>query len=104
MGVFEQQRNQLQQSADARMAAPVTAPNLVGSLAPLERVTGVSLNPNHAGQNNATQAFYLRPESVGSNFNVNASLGGTIGKRSAPSTSGVTSKPDNLGNKKKDQF
>jgi hypothetical protein len=105
LGAFEAQRQGLQAAAKQSMASPVSAPNMVGSMAPLEAVTGVSLDAAMAGRNAASQAFYLNPQSTQSQFAVGAPVGGGgIGQRTSASTPGITSRSDTLGNKRKDQF
>ena len=96
---------QMREQADRKLAAPPTAPNPVGSIAPLEQITGVPLNDQLSGTNAATQAFFVRPENAVGRGNIAAPAGGgNIGSRQRNDTANLSARTDSLGAKSKDQF
>ena len=82
----------------------IHAPIQIGSLAPLQDITGVAVNDAFAGANQATSPYYVNPESVVSQFNITESLGGGLGPRQRKSTDDLTSLPGDITGGKKDQF
>jgi len=96
---------QMREQSDRRLSAPPTAPNPVGSIAPLEQITGVALNDALAGNNVATEAFFVRPENSVGRGNIGAPVGGgNIGSRQRNDTANLSARTDSLGAKSKDQF
>lgn len=99
------QRHTMAQQAEALLKTPAGAPNIIPDLAPLQETTGVALNTELAGANNAQNAFYVAPDSTGSAFNVTSPVGGGgLGVRNRASTSDLTSDRDTLGSKRKDEL
>ena len=99
------QRNLMAEQAQRVRSQPVGAPNVVPDMAPLQDITGVSLNPALTGGNAATQSFYLSPESTQSQFAVGAPVGGGgIGQRQKGTTDAITSRTDSLGARRKDEL
>lgn len=107
LDAFRKQQEQLSESANRTMQEPVSgAFDIdVNALKPLQEITGVALNNTLTGGNAATDSFYVTPENTQSQFTVGAPVGGgMIGTRQRASTDDITSKPDRLGNRRKDQF
>jgi len=96
------------EAARAATSKPVSgvATFNANSLKPLQQVTGVAVNDAFAGGNNATDAFYVNPQSTQSQYAVGAPVGGgDIGTRQrATTTAALTPTTDTLGSKRKDQF
>lgn len=99
------ERSRIAEQAKRVQEQPIGAPTRTPNLAPLQNITGVSLNPALTGGNAATQSFFITPESSQSQFVVGAPVGGgNIGVRQKPSTGNVTPTSDPLGTYTKDQF
>lgn len=123
---LEQRKNDVMQQNDAQEQAALSAlqaemskraeaaqrtmeqdsvlPTPVSSLAPLQEITGVALNPSLAGSNEASQQFFVAPQSTASRFNVGASMSDTVGQRQRQTTRDIVSQPDNLNSDRRGNF
>lgn len=89
---------QMREQAERTLQSPINVPISIPTQAPANPVDNVSVNPALQGQNNATGAFFVSPESTQSQFAVGAPVGGGfIGARLRKSTDDLKSKNDRLG-------
>lgn len=100
-----EQNAQMKMQAEQQLKSPLAAPIPVAQMEALAPVTRVNTDPSLQGFNSATQQFYVSPDSIQSQFNVGAPVGGGgIGQRQKTSTSEITSRPDALGTRSKDEL
>ena len=100
---MEARNKQLLEQANRASSQQMSVP--VPIQAPINPATDVKVNPNLVGNNAASQAFYIAPQSTQSQFAVGAPVGGGfIGARHRGSSEDITSESNRLGGGKKDQF
>lgn len=105
MADMHARNERMRTQAERTLSSPASAPVIVPAQAPINQVNDVGTSAALAGNNAATGAFFITPQSTQSQFAVGAPIGGGfIGARQRGSTEDITSDTNRLGGGRKDEF